>query len=354
MRVKILAFSLLILVFFFSSCSIKQKGTFVGEVKIGINSNEIAIYYENEGNSYTFYSFQDFSNSPLKNSEKITFIESFPVNFTVSGSKIYILNRISNIVKLISLESGKSYLEGLFSLPQNLYISDFSINTKKDIFFLFMVSEADEYYLYKIGYSSLNATNEIKGISVFTNILTNAFGLESIEDGFLVFERNLDGGLTASIFSTEGRILAINLSDYVEKIRGLYASSASVLKGKKIVAKFENPTNGNITTIVVFDLAKTNLERINTIEVGNQNFSIISSINDAYVLAATYKNNSPVLLLFDPMSEFKISYEYYVDIMYPFMFRGFKATKNGKLFASYIDFPDNRIIFYYWNILSRL
>ncbi len=354
MKIKILTPLLLLLVFLTASCSIKQKGALVGEVKIGTNSNEVLIYYENENSRYIFSSFQDFLNSPLENFEKTTLIESLPVNFAVSGGKIYILNRISNTIKLISLESEKSYLEGLFLLPQNLYVSDFLINFKKEIFFLFTLSDEDEYYLYKIGYSSLNSTNEIKDISIFTDTLTNAFGLEHVEGGLLVFERNLDGGLTASIFSTKGKTLSINLYDHVEQIRGLYASSASVLKDKKIVAKFENPTNGNIITIVVFDLAKTNLEKINTLEVGNQNFSIISSINDSYVLAATYKNNTPLLILFDPMSEFKISYEYYVDIMYPLMFRGFKITKDGKLFASYIDFPDNRIIFYYWNILSKL
>lgn len=345
-----------IVVFWLSSCVLKQQGTFFGEVNIGTNSNDIVIYYEGENTNYLFYSFQDFYNSQLGDSDKSTFSDSFSLNFTVFGGKVYVINRISNVIKLISVEGKRSYLEGVFPYPQGVIgVSDFAINDKKEIGFLFISGESEEGEFYKFGYSLLNYSNGVSNLVVFNDIVfTNVFAFEPFESGFLVFERRDDGRLIVSSLSSEGRTLYIDLNQYTDSVNGLFVSSATVLKGRKIAAKFEDPTNYTTSTIVVFNLSKTNLEKVSKINVGNENFSLVSSVNDSYLLAATFKNNAPSVIMFDPMSDFKISYEYYIDLMYPSMFRGFKITKNGKIFTSYVDFPDNKVLFYSWNILSRL
>ncbi|MGC8766131.1 MAG: hypothetical protein ACP5QP_00285 [Brevinematia bacterium] len=343
----LLLFSFLI---FLSSCYQGVKGSYYSELRIGSNENQFVIQVSDQNSNYIFYSFRDVLNSNLDPSIKNFFDDYFYVIFSPYQSSILCANALSNELRMIKLSRSESSL--LKKYYSTNYLYDFVVNNNGNILFIFIKDLNDDFTLYSIGYSSLDKSNDIE---ISKDVYTNIINVDFDDLGnFYVFQQ-VDNKLKVDLFSSSFIFIQSFIIDPLSlSLTNFYITSSIVAKVQKILVKFDSMDSPK-STIVLFDIGSKQVERKFDVITSSENFQLLSVLKNNMVAAASYKNKFPVVIFFDPFqSSFKISRELYLNFEYPNLIRGFKVTKSGDLFASFVDLPDNRVVFYRWDlILSR-
>ncbi|MFN4245761.1 MAG: hypothetical protein ACK4F9_06405 [Brevinematia bacterium] len=339
------------LLIFLYSCSVGVKGSFLTYLPIGTNSNQFAIYLPSENK--IFSSFQDLMTADVDQSIKSFFDDNFFVPFYAIGKDVLVVNQLPKKLNILLSSGESSYL--LYSVDYGEFglVQDIVFNPDYSAMLLLLNSMSPQGdFVYSLGFFKKGSSK----IDYVNYLFTNVIKLDTDEIGnFYVFEV-IDNTLKVSIFTSAFLMMpsfSVDLGSVGLQKTNWVFSSVVVTKPFQIFIKLDSLENYSKSIFLSFDYNTKDIVKKYEAILPKENFVMLSYLKNGFILCASYKNNNPVAMFLNPYDlSFKISHEIYLDFQYPFYVRGFKVSKDGKLIVSFIDLPDNRILFYYWDLVS--
>ncbi|MCX8029627.1 MAG: hypothetical protein N2712_06505 [Brevinematales bacterium] len=349
---KVSFFLILILTLFFYSCSQGIKGKFLSSLSIGSNSNDIFIWISYSNSNYIFYSFQEVLSSTIDQDIKNFLDDNFYLPFDLVGYEVWVLNQFSKKIRIIKSDQGRNVLSKELQLQSEKLVQDILVNKDKSLMFLILenITPSDD-YLYSVAFSK----ETLENIEFYDYYFTNVFRIETDDLGnFYILQLLGENVIRIDVFSSSFILALSKEISFTNNVpKDFSFSSAIVVKPFNLLLKFDSNNTSQRATILSIDLNSDSISKKYDIILPRENFQMMSYLRNGFVACATYKNNLPVLIFFDPFSPtFKISHEMYINFDYPLMMRGFKISKDGKMLSMYADFPDNKVLFYYWDLIS--
>lgn len=343
---------LLMLYLVLISCSQGMKGRLLTSVDIGTNTNNIFLWISYYGSNYVFYSYQDILSSSLDRNVKSFLDDNFYLPFDVINQEVWIINQVKQQLKIFNSSQEKTIFAKELSIRSDKLVHDIIVNQDKSILLLILenISYSDD-YVYSIAFSKESSDT----LEIYNYTFTNVFKIEVDEIGnFYVFQTPRENKIKIDVFSssfihTLSRVIDI----YDVVLSNFVFSSVVVTKPFIALVKFDSLADQQKAEIFSFDLNLNKFSKKFEIALPRENFQMLSYLRNGFVACATYKGNLPTVMFFDPFSpSFKVSHEIFIDFQYPLMMRGFKVDKSGKVVVMFADFPDNRVLFYYWDLIS--
>lgn len=350
LRTHILLITSLLQFFLLYSCYQGVKGKFLSSLEIGTNSNQISIWISYSNSNYIFYSFQEVFSSQIDQEIKNFLDDNFSPLFCPNSTEVYIANQLPGKLKILSSSPRESLLLDEIPLTDNSPIVDFIINSDGSGIFVVFNSETQlgdyvySVFFYKRGISKLESMN-IK----FTNIVR----IDSDDSGnFYIFQLLQPSFLKVDVFTSAFLMMpSVTIDPNEIGFSNTAFSSAIVLKPFLFLLKFDSTTNPQRAFIFSFDYNSKDVKKKFEVSLQEGNFAMLTSLKNNLVACATFRNNFPTVIFFDPYEPtFRISHQIPIDLQYPTIARGFKVSREGKLIVSFLDAPDNKLIFYQWDL----
>ncbi|MEN2997714.1 MAG: hypothetical protein ABDH28_01570 [Brevinematia bacterium] len=334
------------------SCSRGIRGKFLTYLEIGTNTNQFHIWIPYHDSNFVFYSFQEIFSSSVDPEIKNFLDDSFSVTFIIDSAELLILNQVPKKLRLLSTSYNASSLVDEVNLEKDFFITDSTINSEGSMLLLAFDSETS------LGDCLYSAFFYKKGSGKVENVgtlFTNVVKLDSDDLGnFYIFQNVSDSHLRIDMFSSAFLALppiTVNLEEF--GMSNVVFSSGVVLKPLLFLLKFDSKDLSQKSFILLLDYNSKRLLKKYEISLPSGNFAMLSLLKNNFVACATFKNGLPVIMFFNPFEPyFKVSHEIYIEFPYPTMMRGFRVEKDGRLIASFLDVPDNKILFYYWDLIS--
>lgn len=350
---KFVCFIIIVVSLYFAySCSQGVKGNFLLSVDIGTNTNHFLIWTTYQGSNYFFSSFQELFSSQIDDQIKNYFDDGFFVIFYPDNSGVFLVNQLPSQLKLIESYRDRTVLDYFPLDSDNYVVQDMFVSPEGSILLLLFNTETpSEDYVYYLAF--IDKTT--KKLSIFDMPFTNIVKVDSDDMGnFYIFQLPKDDLLKIDVFSSAFIMLPSAVVYFTNlTVSNISFSSAVVTKPFQILLKFDSIDNLQKSFIFSFDYNSKELSKKYEIYLPKENFTMMQFLKNGFVSCASYKNGFPVVMFFNPFdTSFRISHEIYVDFQYPTLMRGFKITREGKLVASFLDFPDNKILFYYWDLVT--
>lgn len=343
---------LVILYVVLESCSRGIKGRLLTSIDIGTNTNNIFLWISYSGSNYVFYSYQDVLESSLDRSVKTFLDDNFYLPFHSVNQEVWLVNQIRQQIRILNSSLEKVVNTKELTFKSDELVQDIVVNEYKSMMILILEDVLpSESFLNSVAFLRQGSTS----IENYVYNLTNVFKIETDEDGnFYVFQMPEDNEIRIDVFSSSFiPIISRTVKVYEVVSSNFVFSSIVVTKPYTILFKFDSLEDQQKGEIFSFDLNSNKFSKKYEITLPRENFQMLSYLKNGFVACATYKGNLPTVMFFDPSSpSFKVSHEIYIDFQYPLMMRGFKVDRSGKVVAMFADFPDNRVVFYYWDLIS--
>ena len=341
------------LIFSLYSCSVGVKGSFLTYVSIGTNSNQFSIYLPQVATNKIFSSFQELLSSDIDQKFKNFFDDSFFLLFYPISKEVILFNQLPKKINLLSSSEGNTYLLDSLNFENVNFIQDVVFNSDYSAMILFFNSiSSQEDSIYSLGFYKKGSQK----IEYIDYLFTNVVKIDTDELGnFYVFQI-VGNDLKIDIFTSAFLVLPsalIDLSQIGLQKNNWFFSSVVVTKPFQFFMKFDSLENYTKSVFLSFDYNTKSLSKKYEVILPKENFVMISYLKNGFIACASSKNDLPVVMFLDPYDvSFKISHELYLDFQHPIAMRGFKFSKDGRLVVSFVDLLDNKIIFYYWDLIS--
>lgn len=334
------------------SCSQGMKGRLLTSFDIGTNTNNILLWISYGGSNYIFQSYQDFLSSSVDRNVKTYLDDNFFLPFHSVDQEVWLVNQIQQQVRILSSSQDKVVNVKELTFKSDGLIQDVVLNQYKSMMILMLEDILpSDYFVSSIAFLREDSTS----LENHTYNLTNVFKIETDDEGnFYVFQMPEDNEIRIDVFSPSFiPTVSRNVKVYEVVSSNFVFSSVVVTRPFTILFKFDSLENQQKGEIFLFDMNLNKFSKKYEVVLPRENFQMLSYLRNGFVACATYKGNLPTVMFFDPSSpSFRISHEIYIDFQYPLMMRGFKVDRSGKIVAMFADFPDNRVLFYYWDLIS--
>lgn len=347
MKRSLLFLSFVFFVSLFYSCSQGIKGIYFATLEIGTNQDQFSLWVSYGNSNYVFNSFKDLTSLKI-NLGSID--DSFYFPFSLSSRDVIVINQLPDELKIIYVS--KSSKESIFiPFTQPLFIADSVVNSEDSLMLLSYNTELPSGdYTYYVHFLK-KYTNRLETPSM---IFTNVVKIDVDDQGNFYIFQVINEKLKIDIFTSSFiRVPSVEVDPSTVGFTNLLFSSVVILKPFQFLIKFDSKENFQKTFIFTYDYNLKELLKKYEILLPKENFVMLSMIKNGFVACASYKNGFPVIMGFNPFdSSFKFVYEIYIDFQYPMMMRGFKISKDGRLVVPFLDLPDDRVVFYYWDLIS--